>query len=186
MTSFPSSRFLCPFLVTTIPYTLKLGFLVNYLESSSLWKDKNIVQKVRCTYVWNFIVFFFHLFLNNLNSKSVCYVSKYGYVSWCIVWNEVSKSVQKDKKLFVIQIAHEAHPFMKLMTHLPPTTSPLSWSHLPPNPTPFMSLPPVNPTPFMKPIPLMKLIPLKNTAFFVSVKNEALEKWLWKQQIQVK
>ena len=133
-----------------------------------------------------FYCVFFHLFLNNLNTKSVCYVSKYGYVSWCIVWNEVSKSVQKDKKLFVIQIAHEAHPFMKLMTHLPPTTPPLSWSHLPPNPTPFMSLPPLNPTPFMKPIPLMKLIPLKNTAFLVSVKNEALEKWLWTQQIQVK
>ena len=121
-------------------------------------------------------VCFFHMFLNNLNTKSVWYVSKRGYVSHdSIVWHEVSKSVQKDKKLFVMQIAHEAHPPHE--AHDPPPIH---------NPTPFMSPPPLNPTLFKKLVPLMKLTPLKNTPSPVSLKNEALEKWLWTQQIQVK
>ena len=54
---------------------------------------------------------FFKEYSNILDNKSVWYVSKSGYVSHdSIVWHTVSKSVQKDTKLFVMRIAHEAHP----------------------------------------------------------------------------
>ena len=39
-----------------------------------------------------------------------------------IVWHEVLKSIQKDKKLFVMQIAHEVHPPRE--AHNPPLNQP--------------------------------------------------------------
>ena len=68
-------------------------------------------SKERYTYIWNFFCLFFHIPLNTLDTSVVWYVSMCGYVSHdSIVWHEVLKSVQKDRKLFAMQIAHEAHP----------------------------------------------------------------------------
>lgn len=63
----------------------------------------NLLLKKGCTFVWNlFYIIFFNW--NSLKTLSVLYVIKCGHVSHdSIVSHEVSKSMQKDRRLFVMQ-----------------------------------------------------------------------------------